>query len=134
MAVSNSVKESNRPSGADERLAGFSADLCFDRLPAEVIAHTKLSILDTIGVALAGSGTKEGCDDVLAYTQTEKGSGGASVWPSGVRLGPAQAALANAVLARALDYDDIIEFPQIHVSVCVVPAAIALAQSRSAPI
>jgi 2-methylcitrate dehydratase PrpD len=134
LVASNSVKESNRPSGADERLAGFAADLRFDRLPAEVIAHTKLSILDTIGVALAGSGTKEGCDDVLAYTETEKGSGGASVWPSGVRLGPAQAALANAVLARALDYDDIIEFPQIHVSVCVVPAAIALAQSRSAPI
>jgi 2-methylcitrate dehydratase PrpD len=134
LVVSKSAKPSNRQAGADECLAAFSADLRFDRLPEAVIAHTKLSILDTIGVALAGSGTKEGCDEVLAYTASEKGSGDASVWPSGLRLGPAQAALANAVLARALDYDDIIEFPQIHVSVCVVPAALALAQSRSAPV
>src|SRR6476661_8852390 len=104
LVLSKSVKESDRQARADERLAGFSAELRFDELPAEVIAHTKLSILDTIGVALAGSGTKEGCDEVLAYAETEKGAGGASVWPSGVRLGPAQAALANAVLARALDY------------------------------
>jgi 2-methylcitrate dehydratase PrpD len=134
LVLSKSVKESDHQARADERLAGFSAELRFDELPAEVVAHTKLSILDTIGVALAGSGTKEGCDEVLAYAATDQGSVGASVWPSGLRLGPPQAALANAVLARALDYDDIIEFPQIHVSVCIVPAALALAQSRSAPL
>ena len=132
MVFFKSVTESDRQ--ADPALAGFSANLRFEHLPADVIAHTKLSVLDTIGVALAGSGTREGCDEVLAYAASEKRSGGASVWPSGVRLAPAQAALANAVLARMLDYDDIIEFPQIHVSVCVVPAALALAQSRSAPV
>jgi 2-methylcitrate dehydratase PrpD len=134
LVLSKFIKDSGRSVRADDRLAGFSADLRFDRLPAEVIAHTKLAILDTIGVALAGSATKEGCDEVLAYVAAENGSGRASVWPSGVRLRPGQAALANAVLARALDYDDILEFPQIHVSVCVVPAALALAQSRPAPV
>jgi 2-methylcitrate dehydratase PrpD len=134
LVLSKSIKDCGRSVGADKRLAGFSADLRFERLPAQVIAHTKLAILDTIGVALAGSATKEGCDDVLSYMAAENGLGRASVWPSGVRLRPAQAALANAVLARALDYDDILEFPQIHVSVCVVPAALALAQSRSAPV
>jgi len=134
LVLSKFIKDSGRSVRADDRLAGFSADLRFDRLPAEVIAHTKLAILDTIGVALAGSATKEGCDEVLAYLAAENGSGRASVWPSGVLLRPGQAALANAVLARALDYDDILEFPQIHVSVCVVPAALALAQSRSAPV
>jgi 2-methylcitrate dehydratase PrpD len=134
LVLSKPIKDSSRRANADERLARFSADLRFERLPAQVIAHTKLAILDTIGVALAGSATKEGCDEVLSYVTAEKGSGRASIWPSGVRLGAARAALANAVLARALDYDDILEFPQIHVSVCVVPAALAMAQSHSAPV
>src|SRR5882757_3821540 len=130
----NIAKEPEPQSKADERLAGFSATLDFDQLPSEVVAHTKHSILDTIGVALAGSGAREGCDEILSYLAAETGSGNASIWASGQRLAPAQAALANAMHARALDYDDIIEFPQIHVSVCVVPAALAVAQSRSSPV
>lgn len=134
MALSHSVKESKGQSKADERLAGFAAALRFDQLPADVVAHTKRSILDTIGVAIAGSGTQEGCAEILDYLTAENKSGRASIWSSGQRLAPAQAALANAAYARSLDYDDIIEFPQIHVSVCVVPAALAVAQSRSSPI
>ena len=134
MALSNPVKDSASQTNADECLAGFSAALHFDQLPSEVIAHTKQSILDTIGVALAGSGTGEGCDEVLGYLTAERESGRSRIWSAGQRVAPAQAALANAMHARALDYDDIIEFPQIHVSVCVVPAALAVAQSRSSPV
>jgi 2-methylcitrate dehydratase PrpD len=134
LAVSHSFDDSRGQSKADERLAGFAAALRFDQLPAEVVAQTKRSILDTIGVALAGSGTREGCAEILGYLTAEKEPGRASIWSSGQRLAPAQAALANAMHARALDYDDIIEFPQVHVSVCVVPAALAVAQSRLTPV
>jgi 2-methylcitrate dehydratase PrpD len=40
--------------------------------------------------------------------------------------------LVNATHARGLDYDDIIPFPQIHVSVHVVPALAALVEDRKA--
>ena len=38
-----------------ESLAGFVAGTDFDALPREVVSSTKQRVLDTIGVALAGS-------------------------------------------------------------------------------
>jgi 2-methylcitrate dehydratase PrpD len=116
---------------ATDELAGFAAGLRFQHLPAEVVTQTKQSILDTVGVALAGGGIGEGCSQIADYAASAGHSGESSIWSSGVRLPAAQAALVNAAHARALDYDDIILFPQIHVAACVVPAALAIAQSRS---
>jgi 2-methylcitrate dehydratase PrpD len=117
---------------ATEELAGFAAGLRFEHLPAELVTQTKQSILDTIGVALAGAGLGEDCGPIADYYAAAAGhSGESSIWSSGVRVPAAQAALVNAAHARALDYDDIILFPQIHVAACVVPAALAVAQSRS---
>ncbi|MDB5607489.1 MAG: 2-methylcitrate dehydratase PrpD [Bradyrhizobium sp.] len=113
---------------ATEQLAGFASRLRFEHLPAELITQTKLSILDTIGVALAGAGIGEGCKQILDYAMSGGASGGSSIWSSGKRIPAPQAALANAAHARALDYDDIIVFPQIHVAACVVPASLAVAQ------
>jgi 2-methylcitrate dehydratase PrpD len=119
---------------ATERLARFAAGLRYDDLPDEVAAHTRLSILDTIGTALAGSGLGEGCDEIASFAIAQCEGGKATLWSSGARLGAAQAALANAVHARALDYDDIIEHPQIHVAVCVVPAVFAVSEIVDAPV
>jgi 2-methylcitrate dehydratase PrpD len=119
---------------ATERLARFAAGLRYQDLPAEVAAQTRLSILDMIGTALAGSGLGEGCDKIVAFATAQGDDGKATLWASGARLGAAQAALANAVHARALDYDDIIEHPQIHVAVCVVPAVFAVSEIIHAPV
>jgi 2-methylcitrate dehydratase PrpD len=119
---------------ATEELAGFAAGLCCEHLPAEVVTQTKQSILDTVGVALAGAGIGEGSGQIADYAASTGHSGESSIWSSGIRLPAAQAALVNAAHARALDYDDIILFPQIHVAACVVPAALAVAQSRSATV
>ncbi len=117
-----------------DRLSRFAAGLRYEDLPADVAAHTRLSILDTIGVALAGSGLGEGCDEIVAFATAQSDGGKATLWSSGARLGAASAALANAVHARALDYDDIIEHPQIHVAVCVVPAVFAVSETVDAPV
>lgn len=115
---------------ATDELAGFAAGLRFERLPPEIVTHTKQSILDMIGVALAGAGVGSGCDEIVNYAKSAGQSGDSSVWSSGLRLPAAQAALVNGAHGRALDYDDIIVFPQIHVAACVVPAVVAVAQSR----
>jgi 2-methylcitrate dehydratase PrpD len=117
--------------GITARLAAFAATLAFDQLPAEIVLHTKLALLDTFGGALAASGLSDACDGVLAYAVTQTGQPGARIWPSGQRVAAGAAALANGMLARALDCDDIIENPQIHVSACVVPAALAIAEDRA---
>jgi 2-methylcitrate dehydratase PrpD len=119
---------------ATEQLAGFAAGLRFEHLPAEVVAQTKQAILDTIGVALAGGGIGEGCGPIAAYAAAAGSSAESSIWSSGARVAAAQAALVNAAHARALDYDDIILFPQIHVAACVVPAVLAVAQLRSSTV
>ncbi len=120
-----------RPTDA---LSRFAAGLRYQDLPAAVAAHTRLSVLDTIGTALAGSGLGEGCDEIVAFATTQSDGGRATLWSSGARLGAAQAALANAVHARALDYDDIIEHPQIHVAVCVVPGVLAVSETVDVPV
>src|SRR6202040_2818984 len=130
MAVSAAHSEG----GTTALLSRFAALTRYDDLPGSVVLQAKQSILDTIGAALAGSGVGEGCNEIVAFASAQSEGGGATLWASGARLGIAQAALANAVHARALDYDDIIEFPQVHVAVCVVPAVFAVSQISDATV
>ena len=120
--------------GITARLADFAATLDFAQLPAEIVLHTKLALLDIFGGALAASGLSDACGSVLAYAATQTGQPGARIWPTGQRVTAGAAALANGMLARALDCDDIIENPQIHVSACVGPPALALLEERTAPV
>jgi 2-methylcitrate dehydratase PrpD len=120
--------------GTTAQLSRFAALTRYDALPDAVVLQAKQSILDTLGAALAGSGVGEGCNEIVAFASEQSEGGPAMLWASGERLGTAQAALANAAHARALDYDDIIAFPQVHVAVCVVPAVFAVSQSTDAPV
>jgi 2-methylcitrate dehydratase PrpD len=115
-------------------LADFASRLRFERVPKEVIAQTKQAVLDTLGVALAGSGLGEGAREISRFAETQSGSPEATIWSTGKRVAAGAAALANAATARTLDYDDILESPQVHVSVCVVPAAFAVAERLAVPV
>jgi 2-methylcitrate dehydratase PrpD len=119
---------------ADVALCDFAANLRFADLPSDVLSQLKLSILDTLGVALAGARFGEGDAELRAYARMSGSRGGSTIWATGERYEPGLAALINAVHARALDYDDIIPFPQIHVSVHVVPAVLALAENLPQPV
>ena len=112
-------------------LADFAARLRFEDIPYEIVEQTKQAVLDTLGVALAGAGLGEGAAEIVRYAETQTGPAEATIWCSGQRVSAAAAALANAAVARTLDYDDILENPQVHVSVCVVPAAFAVAERQS---
>ena len=60
------------------------------------------------------------------------GAGGAVVAGSPHRLAAPWAALVNGTAAHALDYDDILEISNAHVSAVLVPALLALGQERGA--
>lgn len=114
-----------------EQFANFSASLEVDQIPEEVAEAAKLHLLDTLGTGLAAHGV--GIADYAQATASESGASGPST-AIGVKHGlPAtDAALANGIVCHALDYDDTHSGAISHVSVAVVPAALAAAEERGA--
>jgi len=116
---------------AAERFASFSSSLTVERIPAPVLESAKLHILDALGCGLAA----HALDTAPAAREAMIETG--SIGPAtaiGVTYGlpPADAALVNGVTCHALDYDDTHTGAVAHVSVAVVPAALAVAQSEGA--
>jgi 2-methylcitrate dehydratase PrpD len=84
-----------------ESLARFVAQTQWDEVPEPVQHHTKLVVLDTLGVILAGSERPEvrQARDVLATT-----GGGATIYARGCsKTDPRTAALLNGVAGRAVE-------------------------------
>ncbi|HEX7825832.1 MAG TPA: MmgE/PrpD family protein [Mycobacterium sp.] len=110
-----------------ESLAERSAGLTFTELPDDVITAAQTSILDWLGVTLAGS-QEPGPRHVLAL-QTPVEVAGVEVFGHAVRLSPLQAALVNGTSSHVLDFDDVNTFLIGHPSVAIVAAALALGES-----
>ncbi len=126
LVLDSTIKSQDK--GAGDRLCDFATSLDFAELPQEVREQNKLAILDIFGVAIVGSHFAEGAKEIRGYAFGAGSGGHSTFWATGERCAPGLAALVNATHARGLDYDDIIPFPQIHVSVHVVPALAALAE------
>src|SRR4051794_18019570 len=85
----------------------------FEDLPAGAVAKAKTFLLDTIGVALAG--TSDGnAARVLAMVKEWGGGDEATAWGSGARLPAPSAAYVNAYLIHSLEYDCIHEAAVVH--------------------
>ena len=112
------------------QLAGWVSGLTFDDLPDDVIAASKLRMLDVIGLALAGSGTPFGRSTRAAAVALSP-PGPCHVMGSGERVGLGTAAFANAALAQALEFDDTHNESIVHMSSPSVAAALGLAQTRA---
>lgn len=103
----------------------------YEELPAEAITEAKRAVLDTLGVALAGS--REPAARIVADTVHELGGHAeATVWGLGLRCSALDAALVNGTAGHALDYDDVTTPMHGHPSVPLVPAALALAERTGA--
>ena len=111
---------------ATATLARYAQALSLDDVPPPVIQQVKRLILDHLGCALGGSRTPL----ALAATHVVVAGGGdvATLVGATRRAAPGPAAFANAIAANALDYDDTGETG--HPGATVIPAALALAESR----
>jgi len=96
-------------------------------IPAEAIAWAKVSIVDTIGCALAGA-AEEAPGIVRQVLAAGCGGSGSLLWGTSARTSPLTAATINGTAAHALDYDDIGNSMAGHPSAVLLPAAIALAE------
>ena len=99
-------------------------------LTPQAVESTKVFVLDTIGVGLAGARTRESRNLVETARQWG-GPGPASVWGRGVSLKAWAAAMANSHQAHCLEFDCVHEPAVIHPMTVVLPCAIADIQARA---
>jgi 2-methylcitrate dehydratase PrpD len=101
--------------------------LRFDALPADVVARAKHSILDWLGVTLAGwSDPLVG--KLIRVVDAEGGRPAATLLGLGRKASANQAALINGAASHALDFDDVHLRSRVHPSAPVMPAALAVAE------
>jgi len=110
------------------QMAYFALGLQYEDIPAEAVHEAKRFLLDSVGCALAAVPN----EDMQAAHRYIAGLGGtpeATVIGSGHRTNSVNAALMNALLVRALDYNDIYwEQDPSHPS-DVIPAALAVGEA-----
>ena len=111
------------------QLAAWVSTLTFDHLPGDVVAATKLRVLDVIGLALAGSATPFGRSTRAAAVALSP-PGPARILGTGEKISVSAAAFANAAFAQALEFDDTHNESIVHMSSPAVAAALALSESR----
>ncbi|MFC1906788.1 MmgE/PrpD family protein [Chloroflexota bacterium] len=109
----------------ENRIVDFIVNTGFNNLPDEVVAATKLNILDTLCCALGGSGAP-GCREVVRLFTGQGGMKSSSVLVYGGKVPPQAAGLVNATMAHALDFDDTHDKAVLHAGVTTVPAALAM--------
>ena len=111
------------------QLATWVSSLTFTDLPGDVVAATKLRVLDVIGLALAGSETPFGRstrDAAVALSPP----GPSRILGTGEKVAVHTAAFANASFAQALEFDDTHNESIVHMSSPAVAAALAMSESR----
>ncbi|MFF5987244.1 MmgE/PrpD family protein [Prauserella flavalba] len=116
---------------AAQRIAGFTANLKAEALPAQVRDAAVLHVLDTLGCGLAASALGEAS---YVVSGADEGAGNGPATGIGVAHGlpAAEAAFVNGVLCHALDFDDTHPDSVTHVSVAVTPAALAAGEAAGA--
>lgn len=86
-------------------LAEWAGNLTFDDLPDEVVHQAKRVVLDYVAATLVGS-TSEPARIVQGFLDETEGTGAATVLGTGLKLTPANAAIANGTAAHGLEVDD----------------------------
>lgn len=104
----------------------------FEALPKEIVDRTKLFILDSLGVAMPGSGT-QAVPQIAGLMAELGGKPQSTVLYFGHRLTAMDAALVNSTMIHALDLDDAHEECLMHPSCCQVPVAFSIAE-QSPPV
>ena len=108
-------------------LAHHAAGTSYDALPPPAVEAAKKSILDTLGVILAASGTEPAVRGVIDLVRETGGTPESTVLAFGDRVPALMAAFANGAMAHCLDFDDQTPWGQ-HSASSIVPAAFAVAE------
>src|SRR3954454_13933487 len=112
-------------------MSRWAADLKYEQLSQDAIYQAKRFLLDSIGCALGGY-LQHDVKIALAVFDEIAGDGPATVIGSGKRVDPVSASLANALMIRCMDYNDIYwKQDPSHLS-DIFPAAMACCERAGA--
>ena len=124
-------QSSTTPSTIDlcREFASHVVNTRYEALSSEAVEAAKKSVLDILGVVLAGSGMEPAVRGVADVVLDAGGRPESSVLGFGGKVPASMAALANGVMAHSLDFDDQTPWGA-HPDSSVVPAVLALAERR----
>ncbi len=109
-------------------LAELVVQTSYNDLPAIALASTKRDILDTLGAAIGGSAAP-GIDTLTSMVQHWGGRGESTLLLRGERVPSPQAAMVNAAMGHALDFDDTLDHGgSIHPGTSTLFASLAMAE------
>ncbi|MEM4097912.1 MAG: MmgE/PrpD family protein [Candidatus Micrarchaeaceae archaeon] len=101
--------------------------ISFNDIPYETIDYTKKFILDTIGVALAGT-VAPGTKTIFDLFKSFEKNGENHVIGFKDKLSRLNATFVNSILCHALDFDDTLDDAAMHCYASVLPAAMTLGE------
>ena len=108
-------------------MAKFALGLTYERAPREAVHEAKRFLLDSVGCALAAL-DHDDMQQAHRYIRELGGREQATVLGHGTRTNIADAALMNALLIRAMDYNDIYWKQDPSHPSDIIPAALAPAE------
>src|ERR1700730_5966969 len=119
------------PASVTPRLGQWVSELTLASVPADVVAHLKLCVLDSIGCGLYGAAQRWGkiAGDVAVGFS---GSGVSSLFGRAEKVSPPDAALANGTAVHGFEIDDAHVASSHHPGAVTLPAALAVAEAKAA--
>ena len=116
------------PGPAMAELSAYMAGATGAALPPGVVEGAKHHLLDTFAAMISGAKLLPG-QQALRFARAHGGSGPCTVAASGTTCLPAEAALANGMLAHSDETDDSHAPSASHPGCSVVPAALAMGEA-----
>jgi 2-methylcitrate dehydratase PrpD len=124
--------------GLTDYVAKFVVNTGYDAIPPEVVELGKKSILDGLGLALAGSRAETGPLCIKYLDTLGAPQGGSTIIGTSRKTAPQFAALVNGISIHADDFDDTqlaaakdrVYGLLVHPTVPVLPAVLALGEQR----
>jgi 2-methylcitrate dehydratase PrpD len=117
------------PAVVTPRLGQWVSTLILDAVPADVAAHLKTCLLDSIGCGIYGATQPWGkiaADVMVGFS----GGGASSLFARAEKASPADAALANGTAIHGFEIDDAHVSSSLHPGAVALPASLAIAQAR----
>jgi 2-methylcitrate dehydratase len=113
------------------KMARFALDLTYEQIPNAARREAKRFLLDSVGCALAAI-DHEDMQQAYQYVEELGGNEQATIIGYGTKTNIANAALMNALLIRAMDYNDIYWKQDPSHPSDIIPAALSTGEYRNA--
>jgi 2-methylcitrate dehydratase PrpD len=114
-----------------QRIAEFVINTPVSAVPGDVLDASRDALIDTVGVALAGS-LDEVSEIALRYVRDMNSRAEASIWGTPISTSMAEAAFVNGIFGHALDFDDVHASVHGHPSTTLIPAVLAAGEAVGA--